>query len=104
VNSKTEIRNELDFNYLISITQSVVNNYILDKLKIMIKGKESCNEWDLKEVFKEILGDKYNSTAMMPVLDFNQLPLLKTPFSRSMIKNFQKTSRDSNIWKRVEIC
>ncbi|RIA90507.1 hypothetical protein C1645_737823 [Glomus cerebriforme] len=70
------------------LTREIKGNECKLRLKVMIEGKKSYSEWELKEVLTEILKDKYDSITMMPVLDFQEFP--SESFSKSLIKDFVK--------------
>ncbi|CAG8724397.1 10621_t:CDS:2, partial [Gigaspora margarita] len=85
--TKDEIRNEYSFNILVSQTELDSNNYNL-KLKVKVEGKKSYSDWELKEVFKEILRKDYKSLSDMPKFSFNEFPSLEPPFTGDELKNF----------------
>ena len=85
--TKEEIRNEHSFNILASQTELNGNNYNL-KLKVKFKGKKSYSDWELKDVFKEILQQDYKSLGDMPRFNLNDLLLLEHPFTENELKFF----------------
>ncbi|CAG8621759.1 7222_t:CDS:2 [Ambispora gerdemannii] len=85
--TKDEIRNEYHFNDLVSQTELNSNNYNL-KLKIKVEGKKSYSDWELKDVFKEILQKNYKSLSGMPRFNLNDLPSLEHPFTEDELKGF----------------
>ncbi|RIB07769.1 hypothetical protein C2G38_2213432 [Gigaspora rosea] len=86
--TKDEIRNEYSFNFLVSQTELNDNSYNL-KLKVKVEGKKSYSDWDLKDVFKEILGQPdYVSLGDIPRFNVDDLPPLEHPFSEGELKIF----------------
>src|SRR5436189_4612428 len=76
--TKEEIRNEYHFNTLVS--ERLNGNNCNLKLKVTIKGKRSYSNWELKDVFKEILKEDYDSLSFMPRFDLKDLLPLEHPF------------------------
>ncbi|CAG8586142.1 7019_t:CDS:2 [Diversispora eburnea] len=87
LNDKTEIRNEYNFNTAVS--QTLDGKNCVFKLKVIVKGKKSYSEWDLKDVFKKILGKpNYEYLSDIPRFNLNRLPSLTPPFTEGEIKKF----------------
>ncbi|CAG8662546.1 10632_t:CDS:1, partial [Diversispora eburnea] len=86
--TKDEIWDEYHFNDSVLQAGLIGNSYYL-KLKVKVKGKKSYSDWDLKDVFKEILGQPYyTSLGDIPRLNFDELPQLKDPFSEDELSQF----------------
>ncbi|RHZ87655.1 hypothetical protein Glove_33g80 [Diversispora epigaea] len=85
--TKQEIINEHNFNILLSRIELNSNNYNL-KLKVKVEGKKSYSDWELKDVFKEILKKNYKSLSGIPRFNLNDLPSLERPFTENRLKGF----------------
>ncbi|CAG8805850.1 21493_t:CDS:2 [Gigaspora margarita] len=98
--TKDEIRNEYSFNILVSQTELNNNNYNL-KLKVKVEGKKSYSDWELKDVFKEILRQDYKSLGDMPRFNFNDLLTLEHPFTENELKSFvDELQKTLNAFKK----
>ncbi|CAJ0766488.1 13102_t:CDS:2, partial [Entrophospora sp. SA101] len=98
--SLKEIRNEYSFNILVSQTELNSNNYNL-KLKVKVEGKRSYSDWELKDVFKEILRRDYKSLGGMPRFNLNDLLSLEHPFTENELKSFvDELQKTLNAFKK----
>ncbi|CAJ0921502.1 13238_t:CDS:2 [Entrophospora sp. SA101] len=98
--TKEEIRNEYSFNILVSQTELNSNNYNL-KLKVKVEGKRSYSDWELKDVFKEILRRDYKSLGGMPRFNLNDLLSLEHPFTENELKSFvDELQKTLNAFKK----
>ncbi|RHZ69304.1 hypothetical protein Glove_284g64 [Diversispora epigaea] len=84
--TKQEILNDYNFNNLLSKAKTD-NGYNL-KLKVKVWGKKQYSDWDLKDVFKDILQKEYDSLEDIPIFYMNELPPLDPPLPESELKNF----------------
>ncbi|RHZ77335.1 hypothetical protein Glove_181g12 [Diversispora epigaea] len=86
-----DIWNEYYFNDLVLKTELVCNDYNL-KLKIKVKDKKPYGDWDLKEVFTQILGqESYVTIDDIPRFYFDDLPPLINSFSEDELNTFIKS-------------
>ncbi|CAG8757952.1 18576_t:CDS:2, partial [Racocetra fulgida] len=98
---KRILKNEFEpFNILVSQTELNGNDYSL-KLKVKIDDKKSYSDWELKDVFKEILRQDYKSLSGMPRLNLNDLPSLEHSFTEDKLKGFvNELQRTLNAFKK----
>ncbi|CAG8604256.1 4939_t:CDS:2, partial [Ambispora leptoticha] len=98
--TKDEIRNEYCFNILISQTELNGNDYNI-KLKVKVGGKKSYSDWELKDVFKEILRQDYKSLSGIPRFNLNDLLSLEHPFTEDELKSFvDELQKTLNAFKK----
>ncbi|CAJ0633529.1 16486_t:CDS:2 [Entrophospora sp. SA101] len=98
--TKEEIRNEYSFNTLASQTELNGNNYNL-KLKVKVEGKKSYRDWELKDVFKEILRWDYKSLGGIPRFNLNDLLSLEHPFTENELKNH--INKSAQLSMKIEL-
>ncbi|CAJ0844676.1 6748_t:CDS:2 [Entrophospora sp. SA101] len=98
--SLKEIRNEYSFNTLASQTELNGNNYNL-KLKVKVEGKKSYRDWELKDVFKEILRWDYKSLGGIPRFNLNDLLSLEHPFTENELKNH--INKSAQLSMKIEL-
>ncbi|RIB15926.1 hypothetical protein C2G38_2191324 [Gigaspora rosea] len=77
--TKDKIRNAYSFNILVSQTEP----------NVKVDGKKPYSDWDLKDVFKEILGQSdYVSLGDIPRFNVDDLPPLEQLFSENKLTIF----------------
>ncbi|CAI2192418.1 19493_t:CDS:2 [Funneliformis geosporum] len=105
VNNGMDIWDVHNFNTVIFQTTQDNDNNVTLKLIIKIKGRKKYSDWNIKDVFKDILGrPDYESLGDMPRFNLDELPPLKHPFSQEEGNKFfgELKCHLNNIQKEIE--